>query len=149
MKKNPSKHIFNFIIVLFAVLVYLLIPYQTSDMQISYVSSSAFPTLLCITLFIVAVLNGLNDIFTSDKGGELVGKLISAQAITVYVIMLVTVLSISYIGFNIAMTIGSLLILVALKLKKIYAYVLIPVIVYLISFIFANFLFIDLPTGAI
>lgn len=149
MKKHTSKHVFNLIVVLFSVSVYMLIPYQTSDMQISYVSSSAFPTLLCITLFIVAVINGLNDLKTTDKESDVAGKFISAQAIAVYIIMLLSVLSISYIGFNLSMSIGSILILIALKLKKVYAYVLIPIIVYFISFIFTHFLYIDLPAGAI
>lgn len=149
MKKSFANHIFNVVVILFSVAVYLLIPYQTSDMQISYVSSSAFPTLLCITLFVVSVIIGLKEFKASKSITEKpAGKLLSVQAAFVYIIMLLSVLSISYIGFNIAMTIGSILILMVLRMKKLYAYILIPIIVYIISFLFAHFLYIDLPTGA-
>lgn len=149
MNNNVSKNIFNLIIILFSVVIYILIPYQTSDLQVSYVSSRAFPTLLCQVLFVVAVTSGLYDLFTSKNGCELKAELISGQAITVYSIMLLSVIAMSYIGFNIAITIGSILILAILRLKKVYAYVLIPIIVYLISYIFTTFLYIELPTGVL
>ncbi|MFC1235125.1 hypothetical protein [Vibrio sp. F74] len=149
MNNNVSKNIFNLIIILFSVVIYLLIPYQTSDLQVSYVSSRAFPTLLCQALFVVAVTSGLYDFFTSKSGCELRAELISGQAIAVYSIMLLSVIAMFYIGFNIAITIGSVLILATLRLKKVYAYVLIPIIVYFISYIFTTFLYIELPTGVL
>ncbi len=148
MKRDVAKNVFNLLIILFSVTVYFLIPYQTSDSNISYVASSAFPTLLCQVLFVVAMINAIHEFYTVKVTEKVKTKLISVQAITIYLIMLISVIAISYIGFNIAMIAGSILILISLKMKKLYAYALIPVIVYLISLVFSNMLYIDLPTGA-
>lgn len=149
MRKEIANSYFNLAIVLLAVLIYFTVPYQISDMQISYISSRAFPLLLSLTLFIVSAANLTYELFFSKRSKESNFTFISKQTLFIYFIMTVCVIAIPYFGFTISVITGASCILLLLKVKKPYAYVIIPLITYFIAIVFTEILYIDLPEGSL
>lgn len=149
MRKEIANSYFNLAILLLAVLIYFAVPYQISDMQISYISSRAFPLLLSLTLFIVSAANLTYELFFLKRSKESNFTFISKQTLFIYFIMTVCVIAIPYFGFTISVITGASCILLLLKVKKPYAYVIIPLITYFIAIVFTEILYIDLPEGSL
>ncbi|MCG8482838.1 MAG: tripartite tricarboxylate transporter TctB family protein [Clostridia bacterium] len=150
MKKHIQDRISGVVLLLLAITIWVLIPYEIKAFDVSQMGPRFFPQFLSIALM---VLSGILILKSFNKSGYEEAKedetdpwdISELRVGKIFLLLIIYIGIIEMVGFLISTVVIMSIAMYILKVRKWYHYVIFYVIVFIIYYVFKEIMYVQLP----